>query len=149
MKLATILLVGGICVTAVADAQTIYRCKESAGGVLYSDTPCTGGRVVEMPEFRSDPAARERLQREIDAFDKRQAARDALARQRENEADARRRADAEAARRAQEREAAQDQAPYGYYGYGWYPPYYARHDPPPLPRPRPIRPGGGSYIPLR
>src|SRR5688572_1316989 len=79
------------CIGALAHANTIYRCSDGAGGVLYADSPCAGGRVVEVPASKVDPLARERLQRDLEAFDKRQALRDSeRARQQEQLAQARR-----------------------------------------------------------
>ena len=65
------------CAVPIAHAGTIYRCIEGGGGVLYSDAPCPGGRLVPVPEGNVDPHARERLQRDLDAFDRRQSLRNA------------------------------------------------------------------------
>ena len=130
------------CVATFAHASTIYRCSDGAGGVLYADSPCAGGRVVEVPASKVDPLARERLQRDLEAFDKRQALRDAeRARQQEQLAQLRRSgANAGPAEPA-------EPAPYYPYAYG-FAPYYVPPQPPPRPRPRPVRPRE-SYIRLR
>ena len=130
------------CIGALAQANTIYRCSDGAGGVLYADSPCAGGRVVEVPASKVDPLARERLQRDLEAFDKRQALRDSeRARQQEQLAQARR---AEANAPPAE---TTEPAPYYPYAYG-FAPYYVPPHPPPRPRPRPVRPRD-SYIRVR
>ena len=131
------------CVGPWAQAA-IYRCSDGAGGVLYADAPCAGGRVVEVPATKVDPQARERLQRDVEAFDKRQALREAeRARLKDQQAQARR---AEATARAtQPPEPVAD--PYASYGYG-YAPYYFTPAPPLRPRPRPA-PTRDSYSRLR
>ena len=58
-------------------AQTVYRCEDAKGGVLYADTPCKGGAKVDLLPGKADPAAIERARREQRAFDERQAVRDA------------------------------------------------------------------------
>ena len=68
---------------ALADvaAQSVYRCDDGKGGVLYADTPCKGGATVDLAPGKADPAAIERLRREQRAFDERQAARELRAQQ--------------------------------------------------------------------
>jgi len=136
--LAFALMFGG----AFAHASTIYRCSDAAGGVLYADAPCTGGRIVDIPRTRIDPLARERLQRDLEAFDKRQAARDAERARREREAQSLR---AEAAATTP----VPEMPPEPTYLYGGLP-YAFTPAPPPRPRPlrRPPRPSE-SYIRLR
>lgn len=129
--------------TSFAHASTIYRCSDGAGGVLYADSPCAGGKVIDLPQSNVDPGARERLQRELDAFDKRQALRDAeRARQLERQAQVNR-----SGTSTQTADAATAPEPYYPYAYG-YGPYYVAPQPPPRPRPRPVRPRD-SYIRLR
>ena len=150
MRSSSIVIAAATCVVAAAGhADAIYRCSDGAGGVLYRDTPCSGGRVVEIAPSRADPAARERLQREIDAFDKRQAARDAaMAREREQQADQKRRAEADARRAEAEARRAEELDASTYpYAYG-FAPYYVPPRLPPVPRPRPIR-SPDSFVPLR
>ncbi len=141
MRTVRVMIALAACAATLAQANTIYRCSDGAGGVLYSDSPCAGGRVVEVPQTKIDPLARERLQRDLDAFDKRQALRDAeRARQQEQQAQLRR---AEANARPAE---TVEPEPYYYpYAYG-FAPYYVPPQPPP--RPRPVRPRE-SYIRLR
>jgi hypothetical protein len=126
---------------AVAQGDTIYRCTDALGAVLYSNTPCPGGRTLALPDVKPDPAARERLQRDLDAFQKRQAVREA-AQLRERELQSER--NRAAAQTAQ----AEPQPDYvsPYYAYGTYYPY-AVPPRPPLPRPRPTR--SSSYVPVR
>ena len=127
--------------TAVAQGDTIFRCTDALGAVLYSNTACPGGRALALPGVAPDPAARERLQRELDAFQKRQAVREAAQlRERELQSE-RNRAAAQAAQ-------PEPQAVYAspYYAYGPYYPY-AVPPRPPLPRPRPAR--SSSYVPVR
>jgi hypothetical protein len=57
----------------------VYRCRDTAGNVMYSDAACDGGSVVPIVESRADPVAIERLRREAEAFERRQARREAIA----------------------------------------------------------------------
>jgi Domain of unknown function (DUF4124) len=142
MRAWSLLLLCGIAGDALALGQAIYRCDDGRGGVLYANTPCSGGRVIEVPESKPDPAARERLQRELEAFDRRQAAREAALSERERLAEARRRTAPQTA--GQDDETQSSYAPaYGYYGPWYYPPVQR----PIKPRPRPQRPP--SFLPLR
>lgn len=131
-----VLLLAGIAGGAFAQGDAIYRCNDGRGGVLYADTPCPGGRVVAVPENKPDPGARERLQRDLEAFERRHAAREAsLLRDREQLAEQRRRA-------APEPALPDEQTIYApAYGYGYYaPPYFPPFRPPIKPRPQPHRP---------
>jgi hypothetical protein len=135
---------------AAAQAATIYRCSDGRGGVLYADSPCHDGAVVSVPNSAADPAAIERLQRSLAAFDKRWAEREAAEaamRERTRAAAAERyRAEQEALRREQETYAN------GVYAYAYpYVPYFAVpvHPSPrrPVHGPRPFkRPG---FVPAR
>ena len=128
---------------AAAGAQTVYRCDDGKGGVLYADVPCKQGIRVDIPSGKADPAAIERLQREQRAFAARQAARDARA---EREAVAAR-AERESERQRQ-RDAwlASQVLPDPYVWDGWWPWFpIVPVVPPPPPRPRPERPSG--YLP--
>jgi hypothetical protein len=144
MRAWTVLLLGGLAADATAQGDAIYRCDDGRGGVLYANTPCTGGRVVALPEDKPDPGARERLQRDLEAFERRHAAREAaLLRERERLAEQRQRAAPEPAGLDEQ------QAIYApEYGYGYYaPPYFPPFKPPIRPRPRPPRPP--SFVPAR
>lgn len=135
------LLAAAIANGAFAQGDTIYRCDDGRGGVLYANAPCSGGRVIELPETRPDPEARGRLQRDLDAFERRQAARDAaLLRDRENEA--RKRDLAERAR--QEAPQASYAPPIAYYYAPVLVPQLRR---PVEPRSRSSRPP--SFVPVR
>ncbi len=138
------LLLAGIAGGAFAQGNAIYRCDDGRGGVLYANTPCPGGHVIALPENKPDPGARERLQRDLEAFERRHAAREAaLLRDRELLAEQRRRAAPEPAG-PDEQQAIYAPA----YGYGYYaPPYFPRFKPPIRPRPRPLRPP--SFVPAR
>jgi hypothetical protein len=79
---ATAVVIGIVWVPLLASFTvdaTIYRCRDGAGNIMYSDTACAGGSVVPIVESRADPAAIERLKREAEAFEARQARRDAIA----------------------------------------------------------------------
>jgi hypothetical protein len=125
-----------------AAAQTIYRCDDGKGGVLYVDAPCKDGAKVDMLPGKADPAAIERLKREQKAFDERQAARDARVQ-----------ADAQAAREArrvreQQASASEPEPVYGYPPWAWGG-YYPWPPVPPV-RPRPPRPDTTpSYVPAK
>jgi hypothetical protein len=135
-----------LAVAAIAEAATVYRCRDAAGHVLYADVPCTNAVVVELPESRADPRAIERLQRDVAAFHERQALRDAAARgERER---ARREADAEAARRAEAAQRAAQEATWYVPGYWWYPPLPVVKPPRPAPR-RPARTVERPYLVVR
>ena len=128
-----------------AVAQTIYRCDDGHGGVLYADAPCKDGAKVDVLPGKADPAAIERLTREQQAFDERQAVRDAKSRA---EVDAAREERRVWVRRPLESD---PQATYGGYpGYAWggywpWPPVPPR--PPHPPRPEPT--STSSYVPSR
>ena len=142
MRAWPMLLTAAIANGALAQGDTIYRCDDGRGGVLYVNAPCPGGRVVEIPEARPDPAARERLQRDLDAFERRQAAREAaLIRARENEA---RKRDVEDERIRQELPQATYAPPIAYYYAPWYVPPVHR---PIRPRSEPSR--TRSFVPVR
>jgi hypothetical protein len=146
---------------AAADVQgaTIYRCRDDAGGVLYSDEPCRGGVVLDTQKSAADPRAIERLRLEVEAFHQRQAARDAAA----NEA-ARQQLEfqyREAQRRAEgEYRALRDAQHDWYYPAYWPWPFVTRphlglerNHPPnfaqPHMRPKPIRSPRSSFVPAR
>jgi hypothetical protein len=136
-----------LCAPARGEAQAVFRCIDPNGGVLYTDEPCKGGAKLDIPEGKPDPAAIDRLRREQQAFDQRQAARAAAA---ERDADRQfaMRQDALAYPGVAALAVAPDY-PYGsyYWGGGW--PVYV---PPNLrpPRPRSPRPAGApSFVPAR
>ena len=135
-----------LALAAVADAATVYRCRDGAGNVMYADAPCANAVVVDLPESRADPRAIERLQRDVAAFHERQALRDAAARDAERER-LRREADAEAVRRSEAQRVAQE-ATYYVPGYWWYPPLPIVKPPRPEPR-RPVRPIERPYLRVR
>ena len=110
-------------------AQAIYRCDDGKGGVLYADSPCRGGTVLDLLPGKADPAAIERLRLDQKAFDERQAARDARA---QAEAQAARESRRAKAGQAVESEAS-SAAAYPGYAWGGYWPYVPVT---PLPRPR-------------
>jgi len=130
-----------------AAAQTIFRCDDGRGGVLYSDAPCKQGVKVDLLPGKADPAAIERLEREQRAFDARQAARDARADR--DAAAARADRDAERQRQAEAaRLAAQPPPPPENYYWSsgwpwWYAPLPVVPRPPVRPpRPEPVAPSG-------
>lgn len=142
-------LAAGIVLDAPArgEASVVFRCVDADGGVLYADEPCKGGVRLDIPESKPDPAALDRLRREQQAFDQRQAARAAAA---ERDADRQfaMRQDALAYPGVAALAVAPDY-PYGsyYWGGGW--PVFV---PPNLrpPRPRPPRPAASpSFVPAR
>lgn len=123
--------------SALAQQEAIYRCNDGQGGVLYQNTACAGGRTVELQDAKPDPSARERLQRDLEAFERRQALREA-AQHREREAERNRVAKAAAA--------AEQEPAYAPYVYP-YAPYYVPPPRPLKPRSRPPRPP--SYVLVR
>ena len=124
-----------------AAAQTIYRCDDGSGGVLYADAPCKDGAKVDLLPGKADPAAIERLKRDQKAFDERQAARDAKA-----QAEAQAIRDARQARAERSGEAPAESI--GYPGYAWGG-YWPWPPVPPVP-PRPPRPERApSYVPAK
>ncbi len=131
-----------IASSALAQGTTIYRCNDGSGGVLYANIPCAGGVALDLPESKPDPAALERLRREQEAFERRQATRDAVSAQAAVRRDELRRREEEARR---ERES---QAHAYTPSYPWF---YAPMYQPPLPRPplRPRPPAPYSYVPAR
>jgi hypothetical protein len=48
---------------AIGAQGPIYRCAQADGTLLYADTPCEGGTVVDIHPGRADPDAKERLAR--------------------------------------------------------------------------------------
>lgn len=48
---------------ATAAPGAVYRCAQPNGTVLYSDSPCAGGSVVDIHPGAADPNAKERLAR--------------------------------------------------------------------------------------
>jgi len=127
-----------------AGAQTVYRCDDGTGGVLYSDAPCRGGARVDLVPGAADPAAIERLKREQRAFDERQAARElraqqeALAEREQRLAQREWQLDASTALLAERLTAGQ-----GYYWGGYWPWYPS----PPAVAPRPPRPPRPDALP--
>ncbi len=59
----------------------VYRCTTADGGVVYLDQPCRGGVKLDIAPGVADPAAIEKLRRDQEADARRQAARDAQARE--------------------------------------------------------------------
>ena len=139
MRAAGVLVLGAIAGVAFAQGETIYRCDDGAGGVLYANARCAGGRALELPESRPDPAARERLRQDLEAFERRQAARAAALRERQRPDELRQGAANEAARPVDPPAYA---PPIAYYG-----PLYAAPLRPIKPRSRPLRPP--SFVPAR
>jgi len=116
----------------------VYRCSDADGRTTFQQQPCPGGQVVDADGGQADPKAVERLERDLDAFRAREAARraqnardDELARL---EADRRRLENELAAARAREAERASwnDAGYWG--GWNWVAPV------PPAPPPRPTPP---------
>lgn len=141
MRAWPVLLLGGIAGGAFAQGDTIYRCDDGRGGVLYANVPCPRGVVIELPEVKPDPAARERLQRDLDAFERRQAAREAALRRERERQDIRQRNAPEPAR--QDEEQASYAPPIAYYAPLYFPPVQR----PIKARPRPAR--TPSFVPVR
>jgi len=118
---------------ARADSQ-VFRCVQDDGRILYTDTPCRNGAVVDLHPGKADPAAAQLLAAARAELDAGMAQRRA--------ADARAAAQAAAYSPAGN---AMTQAPqqyddpvyglYGGYGYG-----YGYVNPRPPVRPRPPRP---------
>lgn len=127
---------------AHAQGTTIYRCGDGQGGVLYANVPCAGGVALDIPETKVDHGAQERLRREQEAFEKRQASRDAAFAQ----AAARRDEDR---KRADEERRQRDDAQRAYVSS--YPWFYAPMYEPPLRRPPPRRApeASRSFVPAR
>jgi hypothetical protein len=140
-------LLAFLVVSATAQSAAIYRCGDGRGGVLYTDLPCEQGAVLDVPKSASDPAAVERLQRSLAAFDKRWAEREAA------EAAARERARAAAAERSRaEQEASRREQSYanGVYTYAYpYVPYFAVPVLPPRARPHEGRAPRQGFVPAR
>lgn len=122
----------------------VYRCSDADGRTTFQQQPCPGGRVVDADGGQADPKAVERLERDLDAFRAREAARraqnardDELARL---EADRRRLENELAAARAREAERASwnDAGYWG--GWNWVAPVPPAPPPRPTPPPRPPRP---------
>jgi hypothetical protein len=57
---ALLSLLGGV---AIAADGPIYRCTQTDGTLLYADSPCDGGTVVDVHPGQPDPNAKERLAR--------------------------------------------------------------------------------------
>jgi len=116
---------------AQADSQ-VFRCVQDDGRILYTDTPCRNGAVVDLHPGKADPAAAQRLadaRAELDAGMAQRRAADA-------------RAAAQAAAYLPAGNAVAQAPPqydepvyglYGGYGYGYV-------NPRPPVRPRPPRP---------
>lgn len=127
-----------------AAAQSIFRCDDGKGGVLYADVPCRDGAKVDVRAGKADPAAIERLRRDEKAFAERHAAREARA-----QADAQAARDSRDARARAERQAELDrqQSEYvGYPGYAWGG-YYPWTPVPPRPPLRPDPPPASGFVP--
>jgi hypothetical protein len=106
-------LVNDVALSSVVTSNTpIYKCKDSRGGVLYTDTPCEGGEPLNVKPGVADPAAILRLERAQAALDELAAKRRAdealeesakeTERLRREQAEAQRRAEAAAAARSDE-----------------------------------------------
>ncbi|WP_373190355.1 DUF4124 domain-containing protein [Halomonas sp.] len=48
MNKAVVLLVLGLAVSVVAQAQTIYRTTDAQGNVVFTDNPARGGEIVDL-----------------------------------------------------------------------------------------------------
>src|SRR5207237_1300181 len=101
----------------------IYRCAQADGMLLYSDSPCAGGSVVDVHPGSADPNAAERLARaraELDrAAETRRINEQQAARRREQMDQLRRQA--EAAQTLAEPVSNESDAYYGAgYGFGPY-----------------------------
>ena len=136
-----VLLAAALLPVEAVRSQSIYRCDDGRGGVLYTDAPCKQGTAVDVAAGKASPEAIARLEREQQAFQQRQMARDAKAERddraarSEREAERKRRQEAElAAQRLAEQNAGYGQGSW----WGWYPAWPVV---PPIPRPpRPPRP---------
>jgi hypothetical protein len=129
-----------IAVNAVVDASEIpiYKCIQAAGGVLYTDSLCRGGELLDIQSSAPDPAAIKRLERAQAALDTSAARRTADA-----EIEAARREELERLLREEEaaRRAAAAAFTYANSSYapwwGWFPlfvhPRFHRPRPPELP----------------
>lgn len=128
-----------IGVSAAADASEvpIYKCMQAIGGVLYTDTPCKGGELLDIRPGAPDPAAMIRLERAQASLDRSAARRQAAAEIEAAGGD-------EMQRLGREEEAARREAaafPYANSDYGagweWFPlvvhPRFHRPRPPKLP----------------
>ena len=58
----------GMSSDAAANAP-IYKCRDTQGGLLYTDTPCKGGEQLKLKPGVADPAAILRLERAQAALD--------------------------------------------------------------------------------
>ena len=140
MRAAWGLVLGAMAGGAFAQGDTIYRCDDGGGGVLYANVRCPGGRAVELPPDKPDPAARERLRQDLEAFERRQAAREAALRERQRQDELRQRTAAESAR--------PDDAPAYAPPIAYYAPLYAAPLPRPL-KPRSRPPRTPAFVPAR
>ncbi len=61
----------------------IYRCTGADGHVTFTDEPCAGGVRVDLRAGQADPAAIVRLRQDQEAFDRRDAQRQAALREAE------------------------------------------------------------------
>jgi hypothetical protein len=110
----SILAIGAIAWASSAMAQ-VYKCTQEGGRVLYSDSPCKRGAIVDVNGGAANPAAVRQLARDNAAFDRRMAAR----RVAEDQAEFRRQqinAQLEAARASQGTAMASDAGAYSYDG---------------------------------
>ncbi len=135
-------------------AETIYKCRDDRGRVLYTSEPCPGGKPVDIQAGKGDPHALERLRQEDAAFNRRMSERRAAE---AKEAELRREAElkqreVEATERAAESGAAAAPGPYwGWPVYparpGYGPPRPGRPDRPDRPDRPPTPPGAGKPPP--
>lgn len=129
-----------------ARAQAIYRCDDGRGGVLYTDAPCKQGAALDLAPGKANPEAIARLERERQAFEQRQRARDARAEREEQASRAEREAERQrlhAAALAEQRMAEQNAMNSAW--WGWYPAWPIAPTPPRPPRPprpEPVPPSG-------
>lgn len=142
---APVLLTVTLLAAPAAGAQAIYRCDDGRGGVLYTDAPCKQGAALDLAPGKANPEAIARLERERQAFQQRQMARDARA-EREDQAA---RAEREAERKRQQAALAEqrlaEQNAINQAWWGWYPAWPVlppQPRPPRPPRPEPVPPVG-------
>ena len=116
-----LLALAALSLLAPGAQSAVYRCSQPGGVVLYSDTPCDGGAVVDIHPGSADPSAKERLARAQAELDRAAAERRA---QEQFEAIRREemRREAQAAQYPAEPPAPPD-AYYASGGYDFYAPY--------------------------
>jgi hypothetical protein len=72
---AVLVLMAGMPPAIAAAADPIYRCIDENGRVLYTSERCKGGVELEIDAGKADPAAIDRLRRNVDAERMKDAAR--------------------------------------------------------------------------